>query len=60
MYLSGLNSNTRYKITVYAENGVSQLSGVESTSDIVIITEPAGEQSVDDFFFKIINYSQLN
>jgi len=40
--VSGLRPSTAYKFIVYAENGVTLMSGTISANDIDVITDVAG------------------
>lgn len=42
VYVSNLHPNSRYRIIVHAENGVSQYDSVNRSSFIDISTDPAG------------------
>ena len=41
--VNGLEPNSRYKLLVFAMNGVSELSGTKSSSYVVAVTDKAGE-----------------
>jgi len=44
--VSGLVAGTEYRIVVYSVNGVSDVSGVMQSSDVIITTEPPGKQTI--------------
>ena len=41
--LSGLSPSAEYRVIVYSVNGVSDVSGVTHSSDVIIRTEPPGK-----------------
>jgi len=41
--VSGLSPGSRYRIVVYSVNGVSDVSGVTQSADVVVTTQPPGE-----------------
>jgi len=41
--LSRLIAGAEYRIIVYSMNGVSDVSGITQSSDVIVRTEPPGE-----------------
>lgn len=42
MTVGGLNTGSAYKLLIYAQNGVSDVSGVRPAVSVVLETEAAG------------------
>ena len=43
--LSGLDPSTEYHIVLYAENGVSDISGQISSAEITVTTDASGKRA---------------